>query len=89
MGKKALAVLVILAALVGAWAVVREAAARRNAVEYLKKREIPTYHLLSLHSADERNLVGYCKPCGEKARAVIAQQLKEDVHEIEKKLEGK
>jgi hypothetical protein len=72
-----------------AWAFVREKAAQDNAGDYFTKREIPTYHLLSLHGDKDRNLIGFCTPCGEKARDVLKDSVKAKFDELEKKATGK
>jgi len=82
--KKLGAILIIVAALGAAWFVVREKAARDNAADYLKAKEIPTYHLLSFHRDSDRNLLGYCKPCGEKAATVIKDELKGELDKVTK-----
>ena len=89
MRKKIGGLVVVLAVLGGGWFIVREKAARDNAGDYLVKREIPTYHALSLHTAEDKNLVGYCKPCGAKARAVVADRVGGKIDDIEKAITGK
>src|SRR5262245_46836461 len=89
MRKKLGALVLLLAALAGGWAVIREKAARDNAGDYIRLKEIPTYHLLSLHSAEERNLIGYCRPCGKKAREVISARVDAKLDELEKALKEK
>ncbi len=87
-GKKAGALGVVVALVVG-WLVVREVAARQYAGDYLLAREIPTYHSLSFHTAGDRNLVGWCKPCGKKASSVGSDKLSGKLDEIEKAITGK
>jgi hypothetical protein len=76
-----------------AWLLVREVAARRNADSYLTSREIPVYHTLSFHGSDDRNLLGYCKPCGAKARSVLSdsvgREFDDTKRDLEKALGGK
>lgn len=89
MKKKLGATLLLAVALAGGWAFVREKAARDNAGDYIRMKEIPTYHLLSLHKAEDRNLLGYCKPCGEKAREVFKARVDAKLDELDKALNGK
>lgn len=89
MRKKLGGLLLVLAALVVGWALVREKAARDNAGDYIAKKEIPLYHLLSFHKDGDRNLIGYCEPCGDKARQVFKAQMNAKVDELEKAIKGK
>jgi len=89
MKKTLVSIVVVLALVAGGWAFVREKAARDNAAEYFQKREIPTYHLFSLHGDGDRNVLGYCRPCGEKAREVLKDRLKAEFDDLDRKLSGK
>lgn len=89
MRKKLGGLVVLVLALGAGWFVLREKSARDNAGDYLVKKEIPTYHLLSLHRAEDRNLIGYCGPCGEKARSVIAGRVDAKLDDVEKAIKGK
>jgi len=71
----------VLLGLVAVWAVVREKAARDHAFEVTTKREIPIYHQLSFHF-DDRNALGYCRPCVAKAQDVGEQRVKDAVRDL-------
>ncbi len=89
MRKKIGGTVILLVAIVAGLLVLREKAARDNAGDYMTKREIPTYHTLSLHTNEDKNLIGYCKPCGTKARSVIADRVGGKIDDIEKAITGK
>ncbi len=89
MKKKLAAPVVVLVLVLVGWAFVREKAAQDNAGEYFTKREIPTYHLLSLHGDRDRNVIGYCNPCGSKAKDVLKDSVKAKFDELDKKVTGK
>jgi hypothetical protein len=91
--KKGLGLVVVLALAAGGWLGAREFFADRNADQYLTSREIPTYHTLSFHTKDDRNLLGWCRPCGTKAREVmqakVGREFDKTKQDIEHALDGK
>ena len=89
MKKKLGGTLGVVVILVVVWFVAREKAADSYSGDYLSKREIPYYHWLSAHTAEDRNTIGYCKPCGSKARDVIAKKVGAKADELEKAINGK
>lgn len=88
MKKILLGFILALAAVGGGWLALREKLARDNADKYLTAREIPTYHALSFHGRDDLNVLGFCKPCGEKAREVLRDRTEKEFDQAKKDLEG-
>ena len=77
-----------LALVVGGWLGVREVTARSNADQYLTAHEIPTYHMLSFHGRGDLNALGYCRPCGEKARDVLRDRTEKELEKTKSELES-
>ncbi len=71
----------------GGWMAAREKFAQDGASSYLAEKEIPRYHALSFHGRDDLNLIGYCKPCAQKAKDVLAAKAQSAVDSEKKKLE--
>jgi hypothetical protein len=85
--KKGLGLVVAVALLGGGWFLAREHFAEANADRYLSEREIPTYHSLSFHTKDDKNILGFCRPCGEKARDVIRAKVGREFDKTKQDLE--